>query len=260
MIKNALKGLSLFLAAFLLQRVAFAEEVLELPTEELATESVYPVFDKPVSVKNRNINTTGRFEVGGYYGNALTEPIFNVSKFGFAGYYHVSEEHAIGLFFEANASGLSKYGEQLTDVPGSTPGSHIHIDFTRAPAPQSTFMADYNFKAFYGKMSLSKSMVFNLSTFGTASAGIIKYQNKAYPGIALGLGQKYYMTKQFSLRWDLRMFVNNAPVPYYNSTGNPYTLDPDPTTNAGKTAPPFDQFSERLTYTTNLNIGGAYMF
>jgi outer membrane beta-barrel protein len=254
MYKNALKGLSLFLAAFLLQRVAFAEEVVELPTEELATESVYPVFDKPVSVKNRNVLTAGRYEIGGYYGNALTEPIFNVSKFGVAGYYHMNEEHAVGVFFESNASGLSKYGEQLKDVPGSN-GSRVNMDLTRAPAPVSTLMVDYNFKAFYGKMSLSKSAVFNLATFGTAAAGMITYQNKAYPGIALGLGQKYYITRQFSLRWDLRMFMNNAPIPFINpglrdgTTGGP--VDPRPS---------FSQFSERLTYTTNMGIGVAYMF
>lgn len=255
MIKNALKGLSLFLAAFLLQRAAFAAEVVELPTEELATESVYPVFDKPVSVKNRNITTAGRYEIGGYYGNALTEPIFNVSKFGIAGYYHWSEDHAIGAFFEANMSGLSKYGEQLKEVPGASGGT-IHLDFTRAPAPRSTLMVDYNFKAFYGKMSLSKSLVFNLSTFGSAAAGMVQYQNKSYPGIALGLGQKYYLGKQFSLRWDIRMFMNNAPIPFF-ATQNGYSLNP---TTPGTTAPSYDLFSERLTYTTNLGIGVAYMF
>jgi len=252
MFKNALKGLGLFLAAFLLQKVAFAAEVVELPQEELAQESVYPVFDKPVSVKNRNILTSGKFEVGGYYGNAMTEPIFNVSKIGFAGYYHWSEEHAIGGFFETNLSGLSKYGEQLKSV-ASTNGSTIRLDFTRAPAPQSTMMADYNFKAFYGKMSLSKRIVFNLATFGSLAAGLVKYTNKAYPGIALGLGQKYYMTKQLSLRVDLRMFMNNAPVPFFAGNG---TVSLDPT----RTAPNYDQFDERLTYTTNLDVGVNYMF
>lgn len=252
MIKNALKGLSLFLAAFLLQKVALAAEVVELPTEELATESVYPVFDKPVSVKNRNVTTAGRFEIGGYYGNALTEPIFNVSKFGFAGYYHMSEDHAIGAFFETNMSGLSKYGEQLKDVPGAS-GTRIQLDFSRAPAPKSTIMADYNFKAFYGKMSLSKNIVFNLTTFGSAAAGMVQYQNKAYPGIALGLGQKYYLGKQFSIRWDLRMFMNNAPVPFFKDQGS-VSLHPN------ETAPSYDMFSERLTFTTNLGIGVAYMF
>lgn len=252
MLKNALKGLGLFLAAFLLQKVAFAAEVVELPQEELAQESVYPVFDKPVSVKNRNILTTGKVEIGGYYGNAMTEPIFNVSKLGFAAYYHWSEEHAIGGFFESNLSGLSKYGEQLKSVPSSN-GSTIRLDFTRAPAPQSSIMVDYNFKAFYGKMSLSKSIVFNLSTFGSLAAGLVKYTHKAYPGIALGLGQKYYMTKQLSLRVDLRMFMHNAPIPFF--PGNA-TVSLDPT----RTAPSHDQFDERLTYTTNLGVGVNYMF
>lgn len=252
MVKNALKGLSLFLAAFLLQKVAFAADVVELPQEELAQESVYPVFDKPVSVKNRNVLTAGKFEVGGYYGNALTEPIFNVSKFGLAGYYHWTEEHAIGALYEKNAAGLSKYGEQLTDVKSSD-GSTIRLDFNRAPAPDSTLMVDYNFKAFYGKMSLSKSIVFNLTTLGSVAAGMVSYANKAYPGIAVGLGQKYYMTNQFSLRVDLRMFMNNAPIPFFKGNA---TTSLDPT----KTAPAFDQFEERLTYTTNLNVGLNYMF
>lgn len=250
--KNALKGLSLFLAAFLLQRVAFAADVVELPPEELAQESVYPVFDKPVSVKNRNIVTDGRYEIGGYYGNALTEPIFNVSKFGIAGYYHINEEHALGLFFEANQAGLSKYGEQLKDVTDNQ-GAKISYDFKRAPAPESTVMADYNFKAFYGKMSLTKSIVFNLTTFGSAAAGMVKYANASYPGIAIGLGQKYHLSKHFSLRLDLRMFANNAPIPFFKSENGEGL-------KSGDRAPSYDKFKERITYTTNINVGVNYMF
>lgn len=253
MVKNALKGLSLFLAALLLQRVAFAAEVVELPQEELAQESVYPVFDKPVSVKNRNVNTAGKYEIGGYYGNALTEPIFNVSKFGLAGYYHWSEDHAIGLFFEKNATGLSKYGEQLKDVKSST-GANIRLDFARAPAPDSTMMLDYNFKAFYGKMSLSKSIVFNLTTLGSLAGGMVKYANKSYPGIALGLGQKYYITHSLSLRFDVRLFMNNAPIPFYASGNGGTGIE------QGKTAPAFDKFEDRLTYTTNMDLGVNFMF
>lgn len=252
MIKNALKGLSLFLAAFLLQRVAFAADVVELPPEELAQESVYPVFDRPVSVKNRNVVTSKRYEVGLYYGNALTEPIFNVSKFGLAGYYHINEEHAFGVFFEKNSAGLSKYGTQLHDVTDSN-GAQIHLNLNRAPAPDSTAMVDYNFKAFYGKMSLTKSVVFNISTYGSLAAGMVKYANKSYPGVALGIGQKYYMTNKFSLRLDLRMFANNAPIPFFKTAGTVGL--PDETT-----APSYDQFKERITYTTNINVGVNYMF
>lgn len=250
--KNALKGLSLFLAAFLLQRVSFAADVVELPPEELAQESVYPVFDRPVSVKNRNILTAGRYEMGAYYGNALTEPIFNVSKFGIAGYYHPSEEHAIGVFFEKNSAGLSKYGDQLKSVIDSN-GSKVSLDFSRAPAPDSTMMVDYNFKAFYGKMSLTKAVVFNLTTFGSLAAGMVKYSNKSYPGLAIGLGQKYHVTKNFSLRLDARMFANNAPIPFFKKTNGKGLNTSDP-------APSYDQFQERITYTTNINVGVNYMF
>src|ERR1700692_3937092 len=139
MIKNALKGLSLFLAVCcvqcLLQRTAYAGEVLELPSEELATESVYPVFDKPISVRNRNVLTAKRWEIGGYYGMAMTEPIFNVSKLGVSGYYNFSEIYSFGVAYEKNSSGLSKYGQQLTFVPNNSGGPPTQLDFTRAPAP-----------------------------------------------------------------------------------------------------------------------------
>ncbi|RYF96631.1 MAG: outer membrane beta-barrel domain-containing protein [Chitinophagaceae bacterium] len=164
-----------------------------------------------------------------------------------------NEDHALGFFYEKNAAGLSKYGEQLKEVPSANGGS-TQLDFTRAPAPDSTMMVDYNFKAFYGKMSLSKSVVFNLSTLGTLGAGMVKYANKAYPGIALGLGQKYYMTNNFSLRADLRLFMNNAPIPFYKSNGTGTGIE-----KANK-APTYDQFSERLTYTTNIDVGVNYMF
>ena len=128
---------------------AFASEVVELPKEELAQESVLPVFDNPTSVKNRAVVTQGHVEFGGYYGTALTEPIANVSKLGATLYYHTSEDHAFGVTYSKNFAGQSSYANQLN--------SKYNLDFSRSPAPDYTLMADYNIKMFYGKMSfLSK--------------------------------------------------------------------------------------------------------
>ena len=75
---------------------AQSNSTLDIPDDELARESVYPVFENPVSVKNRNVTTAKRFDIGVFGGLALTEPVFNTVKLGLAGNYHLNEDHSIG--------------------------------------------------------------------------------------------------------------------------------------------------------------------
>ncbi len=241
LLKRALFSTIIFVGAFCLHKVAFAQEVVGLPQEELAQESVYPIFDKPNSVRNRNVVTTGRVDADIFYGMALTEPIANVSKLGVAAYYNFNEDHALGFLFAKNSTGLSSYATQLKGQFG--------LDFNRAPKPENTMMLDYNIKAYYGKMSLAKSLVFNLSLYGSAAVGMVKYQHKSYPAIAVGIGQKFFFTKQLALRADLRMYAHQAPIPFLDG----YLRSSDP-------VPEASQFKERMTYTTNLDIGLSYLF
>jgi outer membrane beta-barrel protein len=241
MFKNGLKAAMVILAALLLHKAAFAAEGIDLPPEELARESVLPIFDKPVSVKNRAIVTEKRFEADVFYGYAMTEAIANVSKLGVGLYYNTNEKSAWGLLLEKNFSGLSNYAEQLDSQYG--------LKFDRAPAPEMTAMLDYNLKAFYGKMSLTKSWVLNTILYGSASGGIIKYQHKTYPAIALGIGQKFYFGKNWSLRADFRVYGHQAPVPFLNG----YMKD-------GQPVPSYDQFEDKFQTATNLDIGLSYLF
>ncbi|WP_347357009.1 outer membrane beta-barrel domain-containing protein [Bdellovibrio sp.] len=240
MLKNGFKAALIIVLALMLHKAAFAAEVVNLPTEELAQESVLPVFDKPVSVKNRNVVTQGRFEIDGFYGYAMTEPIANVSKLGLGLYYNSSEHHAWGLLIAKNFSGLSSYAEQLqTQFP--------NVEYGPAPYPEMTIMGDYNLKAFYGKMSLTKSIVFNTQLYGSLSAGAVKYVHKTYPAVAFGIGQKFYFTKQWAFRFDLRLYAHQAPIPFIaNSGSNP--------------PPQYSAYQERVTYTTNLDVGLSYLF
>ncbi len=218
-----------------------ATEALTLPDEELAKESVTPVFDRMVSLKNRNVPLENRIDIGGYYGWALTEPIANVSKLGLNLYYHTDEEHAWGIFLNKNFTGLSGYAKQLD--------SQFTLDFERAPKPELTAMVDYNILAFYGKMSITKQTVLNLNLYGSLAAGVVKYQHKTYPALAPGLGQKFYLTNQLALRFDLRLFIHQAPVPF--KPGAIKKSDP---------VPNYSEFEERITYTTVLDIGLSYLF
>ena len=243
-VRNGVGMLLKIVGAFLiLSGSAFASEVVELPKEELAQESVLPVFDNPTSVKNRAVVTQGHVEFGGYYGTALTEPIANVSKLGATLYYHTSEDHAFGVTYSKNFAGQSSYANQLN--------SKYNLDFSRSPAPDYTLMADYNIKMFYGKMSLSKSLVLNLVLFGTASLGTVKYVHKSYPAAALGVGEKFYLNSQWALRFDLRLYGHQAPIPF---------LSGDPGILASNSKPSYFDFKERMTYTTNMDFGVSYLF
>ncbi len=244
MLKNGFKAVVILILALLLHKAAFAADVVELPPEELAQESVLPVFDKPVSVKNRNIVTAGKFDIDVFYGYAMTEPIANVSKLGLGVYYNFNEDHALGVFFANNFSGLSDYARQIEQTPST------HLDLTKAPMPKNTIMADYNLKAFYGKLSVTKSLVLNTILYGSGSLGIVQYEHKSYPAVALGLGQKFYFNKDWALRFDLRLYAHQGPIPFL--AGNKM--------QEGTPRPSLDEFPERVLFTTNLDVGLSYLF
>lgn len=240
---------SLIAMIILVSTFAHAAEEVEVPDDELAKESVLPVFDNVVSVKNRNVTTEGRFDIGIFGGLALTEPIANTTKFGIEVNYHMNENHSLGGMFSANSTGLSKDAQGLKNDFG--------LDFNRAPKPQSTMMLDYNYSPFYGKMSVTKDGVMNTTIYGSGALGIVKYEHKSFPAIAIGIGERFYFNHSFSLKVDLRLFAHQAPIPFQSgalrdgSAGAGFITDP---------VPALDSFKERLTYTTNLQIGLNYLF
>jgi len=244
------KVLNLFFISSLMMTVslkAVAADDVDVPEDELAQETVYPVFDNPVSVKSRNVRDSETFDLGFFGGLALTEPIYNTTKFGVTTMYHFNEVHALGISYTKNSSGLSRDAQGLKDDMG--------LDFSRAPSIDYSLMADYNFKLFYGKLSLTKESVMNTSIYLSGALGMVKFTNKSYPGIALGIGEKFYFTNHWSLKVDLKLNANNAPIPFKanaltdGSHGTVAVPVPDP-----------NSFDERLTYTTNLEIGLNYLF
>ena len=212
-----------------------------MPMDELARDSVYPVFDNNVSVRNRNVKDFKTFDVGVFGGLAITEPVYNSTKFGVSLNYHFNETHSLGFIWAQNSVGLSRDAEGIKE--------DFKLDFSRAPYPQYAMFADYNYKAYYGKLSITKNGVVNTSIYGSASAGMIKYIHKSYPAVAFGVGQRFYLTHNIALKVDLRVFLNQAPVPFKSGA----LLPSDP-------VPAYDSFADRLTVTTNLEFGLNYLF
>src|SRR5262249_32102974 len=117
--------------------------------------------------------------------------------------------HLLGLFW---MDGLSNYGEQLK--PGRTGTNPVEaFDASKAPHPIWGFFANYEFIAYYGKISVSKLGVMNLNTFGVAGLGYINMDTASGFGLNLGVGQNFFFTKNFGLRFDLRYLIFQGPNP-----------------------------------------------
>lgn len=241
LIKSFLISVTLIGTIIIFSIQAEAAQV-NVPQDELAQETVYPVFDNPISVRNRNVQDTGTIDIGVFGGLAITEPVANTSKMGLSLNYHINHAHSLGIIYAKNSTGLSKDAQGLKNDFG--------LDFSRAPFPEYSILADYNYKMYYGKLSVTKNGVINTSIYVSAAGGIIKYVHKSYPTIALGVGERFYFTDNFALKVDLRVFFNNAPIPF-KSGALREGIDP---------VPSYDSFSERFTYTTNLEVGLNYLF
>ena len=234
----------LFITILMIQFSAFAEtEVIQFPDEELATESVLPKFDRPVAVKNRYIETEKKLEIGGFWGLSLNEPFFNTNKLGLNVGYHFSENSAVSFNFSSYTAGVSSYATQLKD--------EYNMEFERAPAPKSLSLIHYELKMFYGKMSITKKLISHLSLYGLGGVGLATFENKSYPALSLGIGQKFYFNQKFAARLDLKMVANNAPTPTTADNKGLLSTRPEPEA---------DDFAERMVFNTNLDVGVIYMF
>lgn len=233
--------LTALLLSNLFGTITFAAEQIEVPKDELARESVLPVFEKSVSVKNRNVNYDGSFDLGIFGGLALTEPIANTNKIGLEVNYHFNDLHSIGGFFTVNSTGLSRDARGLKNDYG--------LNFDRAPAPKNTMMLDYQYSPFYGKLSITKNGVMNTTIYGSLAGGAVKYDHKTYPALSVGIGERFYFNEWFSLKLDLKIFAHQAPIPFKANA----LKDSDP-------VPSYNSFDERLTYTTNLQVGMNFLF
>lgn len=240
--KISMKKMIYFILAFTITTTAWAEDI-EVPEEELARESTLPQFNKRRAVLNRNVHTTERFEIGGGAGLEMNEPFYNPYMFNAQGTYNYSETSAIniqGLFW---MGGLSSYGEQLKKTTKSRPQS---FDASKAPHPSWALIANYEYIAYYGKMSVTKQGVVNLNTFGIAGLGYINMGAVSTVGFNVGLGQNFFVTNNIGLRWDLRWLIFQGPNPTSQK------LEATDRPSAGS-------FDNRIYYNAQLGLGLVFI-
>lgn len=238
-----------FLLAVLLMGsyASFADEI-EVPEEELARETVLPVFDKRRAVLNRHVLTDQKIELGGGFGLEMNEPFYTDYMFNLQGTYNFTETSALNILGLFWMDGLSEYGEQLKpgiDKPG-TANDVEAFDTSKVPHPVWGVFANYQFIAYYGKISVSKLGVMNLNLYGTAGLGYINMDQLSTVGLNLGVGQNFFFTPSFGIRLDLRWLIFQGP----DATSQKLRPQDNPSASS---------FDSRMYYNGQMSLAGIFI-
>lgn len=224
---------------------------IRLADDELSQEAVMPVFDEKTVIKNRRVSHKKRIELGFYGGNVLSEAIYDPMTFGASVAYHFDNTHGLFINFGFYQDKLSGNGERLKngdvfEVAGATQ----YFDASRAPQKEFMLAGHYQYSAYYGKVSLTKESVMNLSLYGLLGGGVYSIGGEISPMVNVGIGQRFYFTKNVAFRLDLLLSSYYGPD-ITSTAGTANSLD-----NATP-APDVDPslFDKIMLFDTQINFG-----
>ncbi len=188
---------------------------IRFPREELARESVLPLFKDPKMVLDRRVTLKNRIELGlsGSYG--LDEPYYfpwyatGLLAFYFAEHHGVS---LMGSYFPPYASRYEETTKNIEATKSAAAGKSFHP--RAAPHPLMMAFVNYQYTPYYGKISLAKRFVLNLSIYGFGGPGLMVFNdNGKTPALNIGFGQKLYLARWLAVRGDFIMYGYYGPAP-----------------------------------------------
>lgn len=162
-------------------------------------------------VQNRTYSKQGKLQVGLLGGRASDDPFLSTMTYGLNLGYNFSE------FWGASLLGLGY------SVKGSNALETLQAGGKEANtvAPKSYYGAEATGSFLYGKLSLLGASIIYYDMHATGGAGVTKTENDAASAtVSLGLGQRFYITKSFSLRMDYRFQTFEATVKEKEITAN----------------------------------------
>ena len=194
---------------------------IQFPNQELASEYVFPVFKDPKAVMNRSVTLSKRFEWRISGALRTDEPFYNPFSALSSLSFYWNESHGIGvsgLFF---FPGLSNTGEMLKKDgvrKKSTKEVVSFFDASLAPHPSLAGFLNYQFSPLYGKISISKTLVFNFALYSFLGLGVVGLKHGTQPIIMVpathfGVGQRFYFSRYFALDWGIDFLVYQGANP-----------------------------------------------
>ena len=206
---------------------------IRFPEEELAAESVLPIFSKNNQVTmNRNVKLKYKITAMGSLDYRADDPFYHRLAFSSELGFFLNEAHGLsllGLYFSEGISAIGKFFSE-----GDKKLQNISFYAAEAPHPKYAFLLNYNWVPFYGKLSLLKNIVMNYNISFHLGAGALALIQDQSPGpyelydfsnlrfspiIISGLNQKIFIGKKFYIHGWLRFFLYYGPNPVWCRIG-----------------------------------------
>lgn len=224
-------------------------DVIRFPDQELASEYVFPVFEDPKVVLNRNVTLSNRFEWHVSGGARTDEPLYHWFALFSSLTFYWNESHGMGISGLYFFPGLSSRGILLRKSGVKKRNTKIvesYFDASLAPHPLYAVFVNYQFSPLYGKISITKTFALNFALYSFLGAGAVGMQHGTNP-IAMvpashfGIGQRLYFNRYFALAIGIDILLYYGP--------NPISRDlqwkPDQDAPA---RPSYSQFSRELFF------------
>ena len=154
-------------------------------------------------VQNRTYSKEKKFTLGVSYGSTSSDPFLSISQLGLSLTYHMSEYVGVGItgfgFFTGKSNALTTF-ETYSLATANT------------VYPFNYIAAEGSASLLYGKLSiLGKSIIYyDLYLLG----GVGRINKEGGPSFAYhaGVGQRFFISKQFSLKFDYKLLMYNENI------------------------------------------------
>ena len=195
---------------------------IRFPDEELAPESVLPVFESHKNVTmNRRVQLKNKLGLRGSFLGRMDEPFLNPFTFVGGLEFFFNETHGLRLSSLYFFPGLSHIGLKVSEAPFKTT-----LDPEKIHHPQYGFFLSYALTPFYGKISLATNVVTNLNLSIYVGLGALavdlndaRYQSDlrwTYAGW-VEINQKVFIGQRFYIHGSLSFLIYHAPTPVWCS-------------------------------------------
>ncbi|MBE8162703.1 MAG: hypothetical protein HAW63_01795 [Bdellovibrionaceae bacterium] len=199
-----MKTISFILFILFFAKTSLQAKALTFDLDFLPKETVLPLVEDRVFVKNKTILLNNQLSLGFGGGVLLTEALFNNAAGFLSLTYNFTELHGVSLNTFYRVPGLSDAGKKADQASAK---------FSLKLVPQLTALhyAIYKYTAYYGKISLSHDWVMNLTTSVNMGGGVAQYNDAKFPLVALNADQSFYFSSNFAFNVSLGLFFYKGP-------------------------------------------------
>lgn len=148
-------------------------------------------------VQNRTYTKSRKLTLGVLGGITASDPFLSIYTLGFSTGYYFSEEWGIQVIGWKSLTKPSNALETLRDQ-GKDANTNNHYGYVGAEVAWSLM---------YGKLSLLRSSIVYYDFYLMAGGGMTWTETGNYITPHAGVGQRFYVSKKFSVKLDYRMMV-----------------------------------------------------